>query len=71
MFAALPISLALFRVVPNAVRLGSRTDSFGIQSELARSIFYEHVGCLLAILVVTAIQLAAVRTTETKTGGEV
>jgi hypothetical protein len=70
-FAVVPISLAMLRVVPNAARLGSRVDSHEVQSELARSIYYDHIGCLLAILVVTAIQLMAVRTAETKAGGEV
>ncbi len=34
-----PILLAMLRVVPNAVRLGARTDSALRQSELARSIY--------------------------------
>ena len=45
-----PILLALLRVVPNAVRLGARSDSALRQSELARSICTEHLLCFAGLL---------------------
>jgi ABC-type uncharacterized transport system permease subunit len=56
--AAAPIGLAAARVFPNAIRLGSRAGSLDEQSALARSIFADHVFCLLSIAVFTAIQVA-------------
>lgn len=44
--AAGPVLLALARTVPNAVRLGRRTDSAEQQTRLARSILVDHVACL-------------------------
>ncbi|MGH3597753.1 MAG: hypothetical protein ACRDUT_17635 [Mycobacterium sp.] len=52
--AGVPILLALTRTVPNAVRLGNRSDSPTRQSRLARSICRDHLlcaGCMLAFLV--------------------
>jgi hypothetical protein len=52
--AGVPITLALIRTVPNAVRLGNRVDSPGEQTQLARSICRDHllcVGCMLVFLV--------------------
>lgn len=49
-----PIVLALVRTVPNAVRLGHRTDSATGQTRLALSICRDHLlcfGCLLTFLV--------------------
>src|SRR5262245_51565830 len=40
-----PILLALFRTVPNAVRLGRRTGTPAEQSRVARSICLDHVVC--------------------------
>jgi hypothetical protein len=54
MLAGVPITLALLRTVPNAVRLGSRVDSTAEQTRLARSIYRDHllcVGCMLVFLV--------------------
>jgi hypothetical protein len=51
-----PILLAAIRIVPNAVRLGGRTDSIAVQSELARAICREHLLCLLAVLAFVALQ---------------
>ena len=59
LLAAVPIALALGRVVPNAMRLGSRRDPIGVQSALARSILRDHLFCLAAIAGFLALQLAA------------
>ncbi len=56
--AAGAIGLAGARIVPRAVRLGGRADPPGEQSELARSIFREHVACFAAIAAVLVVQLA-------------
>jgi ER membrane protein SH3 len=61
-FCGAPILLAGLRVVPNAVRLGSRVDSAAEQSRLARAICSDHLLCLGGIVVFVALQLfAAVR----------
>jgi hypothetical protein len=44
--AAGPVLLALVRTVPNAVRLGRRTDGAEEQTRLARSVLVDHVVCL-------------------------
>ncbi len=49
----IPAMLALTQTVPDAVRLGHRTDSVPEQSRLARSVCRDHlvcVGCMLAFL---------------------
>ena len=43
--AGVPILLALTRTVPNAVRLGKRSDPAATQTRLARAIFRDHVVC--------------------------
>jgi hypothetical protein len=53
-----PIGLAAARVVPNAVRLGARTDSALGQSALARAICRDHFLCLAGILAFFALQLS-------------
>ena len=55
--AAAPIALAATRVFPNAVRLGARGGSLDAQGALARSIFADHVRCLVAIALFTGIQI--------------
>jgi hypothetical protein len=56
---ALPaVALAGGRIVPSAVRLGTRRDGAERQSVLARSIFRGHVFCALAIAGVLVVQLA-------------
>jgi hypothetical protein len=45
-----PVVLALLRVYPNAVRLGSRADSPLGQSALARSICRDHLLCFASML---------------------
>jgi hypothetical protein len=54
-----PILLAAVRVVPNAVRLGSRSDPTARQSELARSICRDHLWCLAGIAAFVALQLSS------------
>jgi hypothetical protein len=56
--AGSPISLAAAHTVPSAVRLGSRGDSAEVQSRLARSIFRDHLLCVVAIAALLAIQLS-------------
>ena len=56
--AVLPISLAGARVVPNAVRLGTRGDAIERQSTLARSIFRDHILCAASITGLLVVQLA-------------
>jgi len=54
-----PAVLALLRVYPNAVRLGSRADSVAKQSALARAIHRDHLLCLGAMLSFVVVQLLA------------
>ena len=54
-----PIGLAAVRVVPNAVRLGGRSDSVLQQSALARSICRDHIFCLVGILAFVSLQVVA------------
>jgi len=56
---ALPAALAARRVLPNAVRLGSRGDPVEVQSALARAICRDHLLCLAAIAALVALELAA------------
>jgi len=57
LLVAAPVGLAAWRVVPNAMRLGTRSDSIVEQSRLARSIFADHVFCWLAIAIFTILQV--------------
>ena len=54
-----PILLAMLRVLPNAVRLGSRVDSTAQQSVLARAICRDHLLCAAGISAFVALQLIA------------
>ena len=54
-----PIGLAAVRIVPNAIRLGARTDSAQQQTELARSICRDHLLCLASVAAFLAVQLSA------------
>jgi hypothetical protein len=56
--AAGPIGLALLRTVPNAVRLGRRTDPPDQQIRLARAILGDHVFCLVSMLAFLVLRLA-------------
>jgi hypothetical protein len=55
----IPIALALTRVFPRAVRLGSRRDDSGEQSRLARAICIDHMLCFAAMLGFLALRLFA------------
>jgi hypothetical protein len=53
------ISLTAARIVRNAVRLGQAGDSLEVQSRLARTIYRDHLLCLVAMTLVTGLQAAA------------
>lgn len=57
--AAFPIGLARVRTVPDAVRLGRRSDSAETQAAHARSILRDHVACFAFILTLLVLQLAS------------
>jgi hypothetical protein len=59
LLCGIPILLALLRVVPNAVRLATRSDTARVQTALARSICTDHLVCLAAILGFIVVQLCA------------
>jgi len=56
-----PILLAFVRVLPNAVRLGARSDPPARQSALARSICRDHLLCFGGILGFVVLQLCGAR----------
>jgi hypothetical protein len=58
-FGAAPVALATLRVLPAAVRLGERAGDTATQVALARSIFYGHVLCFVAMIVFTALHVGA------------
>ncbi len=53
------IGLATARTVRNAVRLGAATDPPQVQTQLARTIYQDHIYCLAAMTVVLGLQLSA------------
>jgi hypothetical protein len=53
------VGLAGRRVLPNAIRLGTRRDPLGGQSVLARAICRDHLLCLAGLAVFLALQLGA------------
>jgi hypothetical protein len=57
--AATAIGLALGRVVPAAVRLGTRRDSHDVRSALARAILRDHLVFLVVMVSLLVLQLAA------------
>lgn len=59
-----PIGLAAVRILPNAVRLGAAADPPGLQAALARTIFHDHVLCVVSIGLFTLWQLASRRGPE-------
>jgi hypothetical protein len=59
---AVPIALALLRIFPNAIRLGSRTDDVFEQSRLARGICTAHLFCFAAIAAFVTLRFAAANT---------
>jgi hypothetical protein len=56
--ACAPVLLAAVRTVPRAIRLGARTDALVHQSELARSIWRDHVTGAAAITTLLTVQLS-------------
>jgi ABC-type Fe3+-siderophore transport system permease subunit len=56
--AGFAIGVALTHTVPNAVRLGTRSDPAQTQSRLARSICKDHLLCLASIASLLVLQLA-------------
>jgi len=55
------VVLAGARVVPRAIRLGTRRDPLPVQSALSRSIFRDHLACLAAVASLLVVQLAWAR----------
>jgi hypothetical protein len=55
-----PLVLTRMRIFPAAVRLGAQRDARDVQSRLARGICRDHLFCLAAMLLFTALQLGAV-----------
>lgn len=51
------VYFTLTQTVPNAVRLGSAVDTLATQSELARSIYDDHVFAFTRIVVLLSLQL--------------
>lgn len=54
---AVPIGLARFRVIQNAVRLGSRADDPAGQTALARQICRDHLACFGSIFFFLVLQI--------------
>ena len=54
-------ALALFQVVPNAVRLGAATDPPLVQSELARGVLRDHLVCFASIATLLVLRITAPR----------
>jgi hypothetical protein len=59
--AAAPVLIAGVRTVPSAVRLGGREDGPDEQSRLARSVYRDHVVCLVLMSTFLVLRLSAVR----------
>ena len=57
LLVAAPVTLAWRRVVPNAMRLGARTDGPEMQRALARVILWYHVVCFTCIAAFLLLQL--------------
>jgi Ca2+/Na+ antiporter len=57
--AAAPITLAVTRTLPSAVRLGAREDTADRQSALARSVGREHLLYLASIAALLVLQVGA------------
>ena len=56
---AVPVALALLRIVPNAMRLGTGAGAFAERRELARAICFDHLLC--AALIVAFVMVEAVQ----------
>jgi hypothetical protein len=57
--AAVPIGMAILRVFPNAVRLGSGVDPLDTQLALARAICFDHLLCLGLLAGFVALMIAS------------
>jgi hypothetical protein len=57
--AAVPITIAGFRTVPAAIRLGRQIDEASEQGRLARAILREHLICVGFITALLILQLAS------------
>jgi len=53
------VALAAVRIVPDAVRLGGRSDPVEVQSALARGICRSHLVCFVGIAAFVALQIWA------------
>lgn len=62
---ASPVALALARIVPDAVRLGTEADSAGVRATLARGIAYAHVACFVAVAAFLIVVLMIARRATT------
>ena len=60
LLSSAPIGLALVRIIPNAARLGARSDDVLRQSVLARSICRDHIFCVVCILAFVGLQFLRV-----------
>jgi hypothetical protein len=58
LLAALPIGLAMLRVVPNAVRLGAAADPPDQQAALANAICIDHLICFGLMAAFAAVLIA-------------
>ncbi|HEY7051271.1 MAG TPA: hypothetical protein VH496_03935 [Mycobacterium sp.] len=56
--AIVPIFVALIRTVPNAVRLGRRSDTATAQTRLAREILGDHLLCFAMMLAFVVLLLS-------------
>ena len=59
--AGIAVGLALARIVPNAMLLGSRTGSIDEQIVLARGICFDHVICLVLMAGFIVLQIRGAR----------
>jgi hypothetical protein len=57
--ASVAVGLALMRVVPNAMRMGARSGELAEQVDLARSIFFDHIVCLILMVAFIVLQVVA------------
>ena len=61
LLAAVPITLALVRVFPNAVTLGAAAEAGPAEAALARTILGDHLFCLASIVGFLTVRLAIAR----------
>jgi hypothetical protein len=54
---AAPVALALLRVFPDAVRLGTGAGPAPVRSDLARAILHGHLFCLVSVAAFLIVQL--------------